>query len=237
MKNARETEAQAYYENYYGKKGNDRNNILINRGVLFQNLAFRKALVEALRTLPITKDFKILDVGSGSGTGDAFLQLLACEFHPNQLYGIDIIPERIEKGKSLFPNMHLTCDDATNMKYESCYFDMVMESTMFVSLIDNKASVEIAAEMLRVTKPKGYIMLIDWRYDFGRPGYNALSQKRTKDLFGVGTKTKVHCVKNGALLPPIGRFLSAHASPLYFLVQKTLPFLAGQVTTVLQKEV
>ncbi|MDD2773059.1 MAG: class I SAM-dependent methyltransferase [Elusimicrobiales bacterium] len=228
-------DAQIYYENYYSKKGKYRNDILMNHGVLFQSLALRKSLVEALRTLPISKDFKILDVGSGNGASEAFLQLLMCGLPPERLYGIDIIAERIEQGRHMFPNMNLTCGDAANMKYESCYFDMVLESTMFGNLADD-ISRKIAAEMLRVTKPKGYIMLIDWRYDFWRQGYNAVSKKRIGNLFDVGAKAKVHCAKNGALLPPIGRFLSAHASPLYFLVQKTMPFLAAQVTTVLQKE-
>ena len=37
------------FHNYYTSKGDDRNDPLRNPGVLFQNLAFEKSIVEALR--------------------------------------------------------------------------------------------------------------------------------------------------------------------------------------------
>ena len=62
-------------------------------------------------------------------------------------------------------------------------FNLVMESTMFVQLTDEELSQKISQEMLRVTKPGGYILLIDWRY--GKPGntdYLAVSNKRITKL-------------------------------------------------------
>jgi hypothetical protein len=89
--------------------------------------------------------------------------------------------------------------------------------------------------MLRVVKPLQYIMLIDWRYSYGHSEYKGLSRKRIIDLFKVGKQTKVHCRRHGALIPPLGRLLSAHLSSSYFVVQRLLPFLVGQMVTVLQK--
>lgn len=108
-------------------------------------------------------------------------------------------------------------------------------STTFIQLTDDNLSQRIADEMLRVVKPKGYIMLIDWRYSFGRCEYKALSKKRIHALFKVGTKTKICCYKNGALVPPLGRFLSSYLCSFYFIVQRLFPFLVGQSTTILQK--
>jgi hypothetical protein len=110
-----------------------------------------------------------------------------------------------------------------------------MESTVFIQLIDDSISQGIASEMLRVVKPNGYIVLTDWRYNFDRPGYKALSADRVARLFGVGTRTSVVCRTRGALIPPLGRALSRYCSWLYFPVCWLFPPLVGQVTVVLRK--
>ncbi len=54
-------------------------------------------------------------------------------------------------------------------------------------------------------------------------------------LFDVGKRTDLIAIERGALVPPIGRFLSASLSSLYFPVAAMLPFLVGQVVYVLRK--
>lgn len=224
-----------WFKEYYLRKGEDRNDILTNAGVLFQTLALQKSVIEALRTLPVSRHWKILDVGCGAGS--SFPQFLGFGFHPSCLYGIDVIRERTQEGKQQFPNIDFTCADASQMGYESNFFDMVMESTMFMQLTDDDHAKRIAGEMLRVVKPSGYVMLIDWRYCYGYSEYRCLSRKRITELFQVGTRTAIHCIKPGALIPPLGRILSAHLPSSYFLVQRLLPLLSGQITTILQKTV
>jgi len=131
--------------------------------------------------------------------------------------------------------LKLTHGDATAMYYDSSAFDLVMESTLFIQLTDDSVSHDIAKEMVRVVKPGGYIMLIDWRYSFGRAGYAALSARRIARLFGVGSQTSIVCQRRGALIPVLGRFLSQYLPSVYFPVSRVLPFLVGQVTVVLRK--
>jgi len=226
-------QTEEWYKEYYLRKGKERNDILTNPEVLFQVLAFQKSVVEALRELPTNRNWYILDIGCGSG--GSLLQFLSFGFAPSCLYGIDIIPERIYEGKERFPNIKFSCGDASQTNYNSNYFDIVMESTMFIQLTDDDLSQRIADEMLRVVKPLGYLMLIDWRYSYRHSEMKALSRKRIIKLFKVGTYTRIHCYKYGALIPPIGRLMSSHLSLFYFFVQRLFPFLVGQVTVVLQK--
>jgi ubiquinone/menaquinone biosynthesis C-methylase UbiE len=230
---ARQKQTVDWYEDYYTTKGDDRNDPLRNPGVLFQNLAFEKSIVEALRTIRLDKSWKILDVGCGAGF--SMLRLLSYGLEPDHLYGIDIAENRIARGRRRQPALNFTLGDATAMEYPSDSFDLAMESTMFVQITDEAMASGIAREMVRVVKPGGYIMLTDWRYSFGRKGYLAVSPERIAPLFSVGTKTRVICRKHGALLPPLGRALSRYLPSLYFPVCGLFPFLVGQVTVILQK--
>ncbi|HEV8145039.1 MAG TPA: class I SAM-dependent methyltransferase [Bryobacteraceae bacterium] len=230
---ARQKRVVDWYQNYYTSKGDDRNDPLRNPGVLFQNLAFEKSIVQALRVLPIEHSWKILDVGCGAGF--SLLRLLTYGLEPERLYGIDISEDRIARGRKRFPALNLTHGDATKMDYPPNSFDLAMESTMFIQLTDESISQEIANEMVRVVKPGGYLMLTDWRYSFNRPGYQALSRKRLARLFGVGTRTTFVSQTRGALVPPLGRWLSRYFPSVYFPLCATFPALVGQVTVVLRK--
>lgn len=226
-------ETHSCYKKYYEEKGADRNDVLCTPGVLFQKLAKDRAEIRALGAIGLSKDWKVLDVGCGGGTNLA--SLLHYGITPEQLYGIDLMPSRIEEAQSKYPNISFHCCDASKAPFEDGFFDLITESTMFLQLPSETLAEDIAAEMIRLVKPGGYIMLTDWRYDFWRPGYTGLPMRRIKRLFLVGTETKVVRREHGPLLPPLGRFLSAYAGPLYFLLHALLPILAGQMTTVLQK--
>ena len=107
---------------------------------------------------------------------------------------------------------------------------------MFVQLTDEGLSQRISEEMLRVTKPSGYVLLIDWRY--GKPGnsnYLAVSMNRINKLFSVGSLSDVICQKKGALVPPLGRAVSKYLPSAYFLLRSMFPFLVASKATLLQK--
>jgi ubiquinone/menaquinone biosynthesis C-methylase UbiE len=230
----RQQRAADCFHNYYATKGDDRNDPLRNPGVLFQNLAFEKSIVQALRRVNVDKHtWKILDVGCGAGF--SLLRLLSYGMEPQRLYGIDIAANRIARGRRRFPALNLTHGDGTLMPYKSGSFDLAMESTMFIQLTDDTICQGIANEMLRVVKPDGFILLTDWRYSFGRQGYRALSRKRITRLFGVGARTSVVCRTHGALIPPVGRTLSRYIASIYFPVCRLFPALVGQLTVVLKK--
>jgi len=231
-----EKDTQDWYQEYYQEKGHGRNDMLANPEVLFQYLAFEESSLSALRrTENLSKETsKILDVGCGGG--GSLLRFLSLGFAPEQLYGIDILEERIDEGKKKYPNVNFVCDDATSMSFESNMFDLVLESTMFVQITDEQLSQKISEEMLRVTRQGGYVMLIDWRY--GKPGnsnYLAVSKKRIRKMFSVGSLSDVVYQTNGALVPPVGRALSKYLPSAYFPLRAIFPFLVGSRTTLLKK--
>ena len=122
------------------------------------------------------------------------------------------------------------------MEFASASFDIVLESTIFLEMTDEKLARAIAAEMMRVLAPGGNLISRDWRIGNPRdPTHSPVNRRRLRSLFQVGERTAIVSREPGALVPPLGRFLSQHAPWSYFLVQACLPFLVGLVVTRLQK--
>ena len=235
MTNGVEQKTAELYKEYYKKKDADRNDLLKNPEVLFQTLAFDRSIISSFASTNIEPETaKVLDVGCGAGGG--VINLIRLGFSPSNIYGIDILRDRIAEAKVRFPNINWIYGDASCMKFEDNFFECVMESTIFLQMTDDELSGRIAKEMTRVTKRGGYIILIDWRYShpFNKT-YKGLSKKRLAKLFDVGTKTSVFKIHKGALVPPIGRFISKNIPSVYFVLQSLFPFLVGQVATVLRK--
>ena len=226
---------EQYYKGYDARKGEGRNDLLSNPQVLFQFLAGEAALVRALRSIDSNAaTAKVLDVGCGKGA--SLMSLLRLGFTPTNLSGVDIRPEQIAFTRSQLPMSAIQCADASWLKFADNTFDITHASAMFLQVPDEVLSRRIAAEMVRVTKPGGHILVSDWRYSKpGSPEFKAVDKKRIARLFSVGNHTTVQGVFPGQMIPPVGRFFSERLPSLYFLVRAVFPFLVGRVTTVLQK--
>ena len=224
-----------YYRKYNARKGANRNSLLENPEVLFQTLARDVAMVRAMRWIkPDSQSARVLDVGCGEG--DSIWILLRLGFEPANLFGVDIQEARILQAKATNPLVSFECADATSLTFGDDTFDIAMESMMFLQLTDDDIARRIAAEMIRVTKPGGIILVSDWRYS--KPGsreFKGVSRRRIADLYQVGAQTEVCRTFRGPLVPPIGRFLSKYLPSIYFTIHALLPFLAGQMITVLRK--
>ena len=157
-------------------------------------------------------------------------------FSPSSLTGIDVNADRVARARQAVPGADIRTGDASRMEFADASFDLVFESTMFLQMTDETLASSIAKEMIRVTRPGGSIVLADWRYGKPRnPDFIAVSRERISRLFEVGKSTTITRTEHGALIPPVGRFLSRSLPGLYFAAQSLLPFLVGQVTTVLKK--
>ena len=215
--------------------GADRNDLLTNSEVTFQTFAFERANSRALQRLGLDRDqTRILDVGCGAGS--SLMQFIKLGFPPQNLAGVDPDAERLEQARGKLPNVEFRRESGERMSFADSTFDLTFESTLFMMLTVEDVARRIADEMLRVTKSGGYLMLTDWRYAEPRSqDHRAMTPKRIASLFDVGGATSVVVRERGALVPPLGRFLSRYAPSVYFVVQGLLPFTAGQMTTVLRK--
>jgi SAM-dependent methyltransferase len=226
---------EEWYARYYSAAGADRNDLRANPGTQFQALAFQLSLVRALSSVEL--DFRsstLLDVGCGSAAG--LYQYIRLGFAQRQITGIDVRATPIDSARAAYPHARFVHGDASKMGFADGAFDVVSESTMFVSLTSDELRASIASEMLRVCRPGGFLVLIDWRTPWpGNPNYKALTMREVRRLFGVGEKSELVARRRGALVPPLGRLISHRAWPFYFLISALAPALVGQVVYVLKR--
>jgi SAM-dependent methyltransferase len=228
---------EEYYKDYDARKGVGlgRNDLLRNPQVLFQYFAGEAALVRALQFIQADPEKSVvLDVGCGKGA--SLMSLLRLGFAPTNLHGVDIRPDQVAFARRLLPASHIECGDARRLEFADDMFDLVHAASMFLQIPDDALAGRIATEMVRVTKPGGYILISDWRYARrGAAEFKAVTRQRIVGLFSLGERMVVRGSFPGPLIPPVGRFLSSYLPSLYFLVGAILPLLRGRMTTVLQK--
>jgi ubiquinone/menaquinone biosynthesis C-methylase UbiE len=117
----------------------------------------------AARVVPPKKGMKVLDVGCGTGAQLAIYQQGGCE-----VSGIDLSPPMLKVAKSkLGEKAVLITGDAIRMPYPNDTFDLVL-SSLFLHQINAPLRSAVLEETIRLLKPDGQILLVDFHPEAGR---------------------------------------------------------------------
>jgi ubiquinone/menaquinone biosynthesis C-methylase UbiE len=167
----------------------------------------------------------------GCGTGMWLLEFAQWGADSHSLAGIDLDEDRIAQARRKLPAADLRIGSAGQLPWPDASFDLVSQFTLFSSILDDQLKAEVAAEMLRVTKPRGAILWYDLRLNNpGNPNVRAIGLAGIRRLFprcGVRTK-KV------TLAPPIARRLVPRSWILASLLEK-IPALRTHHLHVIRK--
>lgn len=108
----------------------------------------QRALISLLRSNaqnPLT-DLRVLEIGCGSGGN--LLELLRMRFDPNKLVGNELLEDRASLARRNLPSaVDLHVGDATALTFEPGSFDVVYQSTVFSSLLDDSFQELLAQKM------------------------------------------------------------------------------------------
>lgn len=125
---------------------------------LGQTRLWRRAVVNAVDPKP---GEKILDLAAGTGTSTQPFYLagadpIACDFSPGM----------IEVGKRRYPHLNFVQGDALNLPFEDNTFDAV---TISFGLRNVQNTEKALAELLRVTKPGGRMVISEFSHPTWKP--------------------------------------------------------------------
>ena len=173
----------------------------------------------------------ILDIGCGKGFW--ILELIQWGARPENLAGIDLLPEQIAEARQLFPAVvKLLCGNAAKLDFSDGVFDLVIQATAFTSILDMNMKLAVASEMLRVLKKGGLILWYDYSVNNPlNPDVRGVSRKEISQLF-PGCQIDLERI---TLAPPVLRFLARY-SRLACTILSGLPFLCTHYVGVIQKK-
>ena len=106
---------------------------------------------------------RTLDVGCGHG--HLLSQFVTYGFRRAGLIGIDFLPERLERARKSYPALTFARANAAALPFADASFGLVLQFTVFTSVLDDAMRRALASEMLRVLKPDGFIVWYDHRWN------------------------------------------------------------------------
>lgn len=180
-----------------------------NQGQLFRVHELERDILAILRSKGLSHlhDKKILEIGCGQGHWlREFIKWGAC---PENMAGIDLLPDRVTKARQLCPQgIEIQCGNAARLTFHNNSFDFVLQLTVFSSILDLNVKKVLACEMLRVLKKGGLILWYDICLNNPRnPDVRGIRKHEIAQLF-PDCRIDLHRV---TVAPPLSRLLAPYS--------------------------
>jgi SAM-dependent methyltransferase len=176
---------------------------------------------------------RLLEVGCGTGCN--LLDFLRLGFRPDHLQGIELLSSSVEWARrDLPPSVRITLGDAAGEAGSSVVEesqDVVFQSTVFTSLLDDEYQQRLAATMWRWVRPGGGVLWYDFTVNNPRnPDVRGVSVARIRELFPAGKPQ----VQRLTLAPPIARAVTK-VHPTLYAALNTCVWLRSHVLAWIEK--
>jgi ubiquinone/menaquinone biosynthesis C-methylase UbiE len=175
-------------------------------------------LLTEYRVLPL-EDKSILDVGCGSGAW--ILQFLRWGARADRLAGVDVRPETIARARERVPaGVRLDLANAARLPYPDNAFDLVMQATVFTSVLDDDVRRKMASEMVRIVKPNGMIMWYD--FSMNNPSNPNVRRVTKREIFELFSGCRID-LRRVSLAPPLRRRFAPYSWLVTYLLGQIPP--------------
>jgi SAM-dependent methyltransferase len=216
------TEAQAVRERYARRAQQDPRDSQLNPSALLALQERQRAMLALFKRLG-WRDLSALTLHEvGCGSGSNLLEFLLMGFVPEHLSGVELLPERHLDARSRLPAaVALQQGDASSLVPPSASVDIVLQSTVFSSLLDDAFQQLLADAMWAAVKPGGGVLWYDFTVDNPRnPDVRGVPLARVRALF---PQARVQA-RRITLAPPISRAV-CRVHPALYTLFNTLPLL------------
>lgn len=175
-------------------------------------------------------EVSLIEIGCGTGSNLAQFQRLG--FSSENLVGNELLPDRVMNARESLPDsIKILAGDALDLDIADSSFDVVFQSLVFTSLLDDDYQNALALKLWRIVKPGGGLLWYDFVYNNpSNKDVRGIPLARVLKLFPEG----IPSFQKITLAPPISRRVARFYPPLYS-VFNCLPFLRTHILCWLQK--
>lgn len=162
----------------------------------------------------------------GCGAGGNLLELLRLGLDPAHLQGLELLPERHAQARAALPAATIVwLGDATQAEIAPASQDLVLQSTVFTSLLDDGFQQRLADTMWRWVKPGGAVLWYDFTVNNPRnPDVRGVPLARVRQLF---PQARIDA-RRVTLAPPLARAI-CKIHPGLYSVLNTVPWLRSHL--------
>lgn len=163
---------------------------------------------------------RIFEVGCGAGYW--LREFVKWGAHPQNLVGVDLLPERVAEARVLCPpGVRIECGSAAKLDFPDGSFDLVLQSTVLTSVVDPELKRQIASEMLRVVKDNGRVLWYDYLVNNPwNPDVRGIKKREIARLF-PGCRIELHRI---TLAPPVCRLLAPYSWLACYILERLRVF-------------
>jgi SAM-dependent methyltransferase len=175
-------------------------------------------------------DKRVLEIGCGSG--DNLRQFMTLGFQPENLVGNELLEEYALIARRLLPTVvQVLVGDASSLDLGNQSFDVVLQSTVFTSILDEQFQQKLADKMWSLVKSGGGVLWYDFVFNNPKnPDVRGVPVQRIRHLFPEGDLK----VWRLTLAPPISRRV-ARINPHLYTLFNLFPFLRSHVLCWIKK--
>ncbi|MBX3637657.1 MAG: class I SAM-dependent methyltransferase [Rubrivivax sp.] len=177
------------------------------------------------------RDLEVLEIGCGHG--ENLLDLLRLGADPSRLTANELLPERAAAARHRLPAaLRMIEGDATRAPLPPGAYDLVVQSTVFSSLLDDAFQQRLADAMWSWLKPGGAVLWYDFTVDNPRNAdVRGVPLSRVRALFPAARGIDARRV---TLAPPLARAL-CRVHPALYALFNLLPPLRTHVLAWIEK--
>ncbi len=222
-------EVQKIEQRYQRRKHNEQ--VAKNQSNFYYN--YNIQIERELKYLEILKknfnsfnDIKLLEIGAGGGGNLLFFHRAGIPW--SNIYANELQQDRAIVLKEKTGTTNISVGDALELNFNEL-FDVILQSTVFTSILNQDFKQSLAEKLLNMLKPEGFILWYDFKYNNPtNHDVKGVGKKEIHQLFHKAAKIEYF---NVTLAPPIGRRIGK----LYHLVNLLFPILRTHLIAVIHK--
>lgn len=205
----------------------------LNPSVYMSKQEKERALIRVLKKINTTslEEATLLEIGCGSGLN--LLQFMRLGFSPENLFANELLKDRMDVADHNLPrSIQRLPGDATTLDIKDQSYDIVFQSTVFSSILNDNFQDKLASEMWRWIRPGGGVLWYDFVYNNpNNVDVKGVDVRRIQSLFPDGVITMARIT----LAPPISRRVCA-IHPSLYTIFNMFPFLRTHVLCWIKKK-